>query len=63
MRLSCIRTLLEAFDDPAGSPGDICERIDGFIRGAKELEKQMRDLRKSLGELRRRVEAGRGMHG
>lgn len=63
MRLSCIRTLLGAFDDPAGSPEDICERIDGFIQGAQELERQMRDLQKNLLKLKSRVEAGRKMHG
>ena len=48
---------------PRGLFWDICERIDGFIQGAQELERQMRDLQKNLLKLKSRVEAGRKMHG
>lgn len=52
MKLSCIRTLLQARQDKSNSPADLCERIDTFIAGAKEQIEHMQQVIVYLQELK-----------
>ncbi len=53
MKLSCIRTLLEAERNPGQSPEDICERIDRFLAEADAQIELMRGLKEHLLRLRK----------
>lgn len=55
MKLSCIKTLLTALDNPSNSSEDLCEHIDTFISTAKILEEQMRNLQKNLKNLKKTI--------